>query len=280
MSRKQAYILIFTVFSLVVLLLTLSIDIDTDKKIKQTADINNNLYSTKQEMGITEIKEGNFNNQFNKVSEYIAEIVIGEFFYHINSKDFDSAYEMLDKDYIDLWNVNKGYFVGKHDYQNQKSYLIREVNEVGGRYIVKTDIFDTADIHSGKSLSRKVFSISNNSKLDDIGIKSITGMNTKEIRKNLSIEITKNIELENGFAYQLMITNLSETVQTIKSNIHGIFAVSPYDTYGHTLINGYEGSYVLQPGEEKKIVPIFSHSRQIYEIGIELTDGQILKLKT
>lgn len=196
------------------------------------------------------------------------EKIIGEFYFYINSKDYEKAFEMLNEDYIDFYELSLEHFKGKHDYKDEKIYSIRSTQIEPDRYIIGVDLINRADLESGNkgSLSRITLGYIKDKGLDEVGIKWSINSKTLKEEKDFDIGIIKEIGINDGIVYEIKINNKSDKAIRIKNEPEGIYASNNNRTFNHFLIIDYPKQYQISPGEEKVLKIFFRHAKEIREI--------------
>lgn len=194
LTKRKLVAVIILVASIFSLLTALGI-LKEQEKLRKNVDIERELENIKTQLGTGNIKEsGNLLKFSNEINNIVCEKVLSQFFYFINKKEFDKAYAMLDEDYKKLFDVNEMLFKARYDFDNEKIYQINNIQRLNARTVLDVSIFNQKDLEEYKGsipVSRKIFSVTDDHKLDDIGIKRIEDINKKESQANIEINILR-----------------------------------------------------------------------------------------
>lgn len=271
MSDKKIIALIILAISCLTLIFLFAFNLEKDKKTEDQGLANKleEVVKNKETInteGLTIKEKAKGNHELPNIEK-----IIGEFYYYINKKDFEEAYNMLNKEYVELYGLSLEHFKGKYDYENEKIYTIRSTQIEPDRYIIGVDLINKKDLEAGDNgkISRVTFGYIKGKGLDEVGIKWISELKIIEETEKARITIYKEIGTAEGIAYKLTIKNQSPETINIKSDSTGIYAENNERTFEHSLIQEYPKQYRIAPNEEKNLLIYFRHAAKTKRIIFE-----------
>lgn len=220
-----------------------------------------------------------------KPEEYNIEKTIATFIKYINNKDYEKAYNMFDKEYIEAFDYSFEYFKSQYKFNYEVMYIIKDItSDKNYRYIrtIEVEIINAKDYRekTGQKLSsiKKNFRIFENGKLADRKILNITNSNIKEIQKNMQMAVIKEVEETQSLTYKIVLTNHSNEYFHIKQEPMGIQGNTSIGRVPHKIVSNYYNSYDIEPNGERAFLINFD-TMHIESIIITLSTGEEYEFK-
>jgi len=225
--------------------------------------------------GILENKKVNDNN----LNQVIVQDAISTFMKHINSRNYEAAFKMLNKEYTSDFDINLSFFQAKYKFNSEMVFEIKDYIDYGDRIIANVIINEKA-LNYQLNIIRSTFTIYKEENgiytLADKGIKKTEVIDYKsEPTKLLSANIAKKIILVDGVAYMINITNKSRNEMFITGGEYSIFANYNSTIYPHKPINKTLPSYIISSGSINKYIVEFLNINDVSSISLKVKSKDI-----
>lgn len=268
MTRNQKIGVIIIVSSLFFLLLFMAMSKTTRQEKKRKAVYGDNPKETLI-VNNTEILK----KDISSTDMVIANRVLSDFFYAINSKDYDKAYSMIDEGYINDFRLTKAFFKLFYEFDEEKIFTVMKIDAKTEDRLVVTLNIESSNIENGKGFMEKQFTIFKKGEdkytLADKGILSERELDmTKQVKEGVTASIIKEFKMIDGSAFVLKIDNKSERYFNIKDDKYGFFAVEEGVTYPHLLYNLGSSDYKVTPGISESFIVYFKKPSYPESIGL------------
>lgn len=267
MSKNQKIGVIVIVVSLCFLLLFIAMSITTKQENKRKVIYNNNVKETliNKEAGIAK-------EDITSADMVIANKVLSDFFYAINSKDYDKAYSMMDEEYTKDFGLNKDFFKLFYEFDEEKIFTVMKINAKTNDRLIVTLNIESSNIEDRKGFMEKQFTIFKKDggkyTLANKGILAEKKLDmSNEIREGVTATLIKEFKMIDGSAFVLKIDNKSEKYFNIKDDKYGFFAVEDGVNYPHKLYNIGSSDYKVTPGITETFIIYFKNSSYSDSIG-------------
>lgn len=222
-------------------------------------------------------------NKPSDIVKLIAEKRVGTFIDYINNKQYENAYSMLNKEYIDTFKVSLEQFKGKYNYKRNKMYVIRNIDtHYGIRLVASVDIVDEKDVKEGNPnpvKETKYISLYDDGSIDDIGIVSIKSMNESEKKGKVEVSLLSQISQDQSTIFQVKINNHSENNIQLKEGLDSIQATGMDAVYEHHLYNGNPDYSNVEGFGESDFFIFFNTGKKIDKLTFNFADGTKIEIK-
>jgi len=280
MDRKKiiALVIILSGLFLVMLGYGLKKDLKKIEENEKKVSVKSAFEDTKKEMNIS--KSDNRIQSNNAIREKVITKYISEFIYHINKKEFEKAFDMLDKEYIEDFNITLETFKKSYDFKKEKYIKFKNIEtSYLDRNIAKTYIMD----QDGKNFIRKYFTVINNYNerysFVDRGIKNKIKINLqKKIKNILKATLHKEYEISQGFVYIITLENISDTEVELSSNSWSFYTIENSIKKNYISLGYYSDKKKIMPGEKIRYTILFSTEGSIRNLYITLEDGREIQI--
>lgn len=285
MKTNKNYIILFVSIIVIALVgLSFTYIYENNKKEKMADNDKNLEQSYKQEKTVVEKVKGNIEEttQINNI-EKLTYDVISEFHYLIDSKEFEKAYNMLNKEYIEDFDMTKEKFTSLYSDVDKSTYSISEIiPKDDAIYIKYYNIIEDSKYTSKNS------SIILEGNKQTITLNGTYNIEEKDIvlhDNEIDVEILKSMKISEDTAYKIKITNKTEEEIYIDNSPMGISAVSNNDDISEHLLMNYTSpkakeNYRISENSTKDYVVKFNTTDEIKEILIKLANGREIRIQT
>lgn len=247
LEKNKIIGIIIIIVSLIIFIYAISLSNDYKKLDKYEGNLKQEIKS--------QIKEENINSKIfnNKLDKGEIEIkiydLISDFYYKINSKNFDKAYNMINQDYKTDTGLTFLDFKNRYDIKDNLIFKIENIENVDNHYIA--EVITYRDSYKNIYKSKQYFTIFLDEKpsLIDIGVKNIEEINYINETEDLIIKCSKKYKLARGYLYTVSIINKTPHIIQIKPNEEGIYGIDKEKKYKipHKLINSFNEMYDIPP---------------------------------
>lgn len=199
--------------------------------------------------------------------------IIGNFTKEINYKNFEKAFSMLDKEYIEDFDVELSFFKERYNFKNEKKFNIYNINsDIKDRYIVDIE-FQDVEANQNEGIVRKTFTIYKNDNkeytISEFGVLEEEELNLKnQFRPSMTFELYKIYHTSEGAIAIIRAENKTKSYLAIKNDRFGFYANDGKYTYDHKILNNYSEDYIITPGINKKFIISFNKVKYPSSIGI------------
>jgi hypothetical protein len=285
MKTNKNYIILFVSIIVIALVgLSFTYIYENNKKEKMADNDKNLEESYEQEKTVAEKVKGNIEEttQINNI-EKLTYDVISEFHYLIDSREFEKAYNMLNKEYIEDFDMTKEKFTSLYSDVDKSTYSITEIiPKDDAIYIKYYNIIEDSKYTSQNS------SIILEGNKQTITLNGTYNVEEKDIvlhDNEIDVEILKSMKISEDTAYKIKITNKTEEEIYIDNSPMGISAVSNNDDISEHLLMNYTSpkakeNYRISENSTKDYVVKFNTTDEIKEILIKLANGREIRIQT
>lgn len=275
-NKKIGIVLI--VLSIFFILLGVGLKKDLNRLDERKNTMKNQFENKKEEMNI---KQDDITETDIASKKKMAIKAINDFIYYINIKEYEKAYNFLDKEYVKDFDIKLENFKKRYTFSNEiiirfENYTF-DHNDVG--------LFNTFLINKeNDEFIKKTFTVYPTSnatyRLIDIGIKSSTKyLLENKANKLLEIRNIKEYKTTKGYIYIFDITNSSnETVYLSLDNWAFYNIIDNKEKKNHIPL-GY-GSFenMILPQEKKTYRMMFKQDIRIKNLYVTLYNGEEIQL--
>jgi len=257
--------------------------IGLNKELKQIDEKEDTLSNKYEEV----VKQINYKEDKKVVStednkKKIAVKLIGEFMYHINTKNYDEAYNQLDKEYKEDFNITLDNFKRYYDYPTEKflRYGTFEFSNTDKSIVESFVIEKETD-----TFIKKIFTIVPNNngeyKLADIGINDIKKYELHD-KSNGIFEtiITKKYDTKEGYVYLVELKNISDETINLSADNWSFYTIDDNNIKNHHRKIGYGEiqSNIIHPQQSKSYKILFRQDKDIKNLFITLDSDEEIEL--
>ncbi len=276
-KTKMALALLLISFIMIGIAITLEKE-PVITRAKNNTQLNETIKSKEETLGI---KVETNKEDIKTITEYMdipiekrdkfkAEKIISKFIYSLNIKDYNGAYNMLNKDYCEKFNMTFSLFKVKYTFEKERMYIVKDIQKKGAKLIANIILVEkekAETIDKNIPFTKKTVSIYEDDSIDDIGLIETWKKNKEEVKGNVEIKVVEEMVLLNSMVFKVKIKNTSEKdIIKLNDDSMGIYAKDIDTTYKHKMINNDPTIYNLNPKQEKEILIAFEHAEFIQTI--------------
>ena len=279
MKNKHVNLVILSAFLLFFIFMgALFYNINNSNKDKMSQ----NIINTNSDSGL--IASSNDLNikvpELNMPQDEVLKVRLKKEFIHfidmIYENKLDTAYEMLNKEYVKDYSVYEEEFKTLFNkIRKNKYFKIVEDSILEDRYIIRVYFFDNLDNGSGYTDETFTIFIEDGCiTYADRGISSSEQLDISVKNEDMEVSINKVIHDTKGLFYEMGFLN--KTNEQIK--IENIYGIKNGNSLKHEMFKGNFLSYELKPMFYKKNLVLFKELDGLDSIKIEFTSGQVLNV--
>jgi len=287
MKANKNLIMLFTSL-IIIALIGLSFTYIYEKNSKEKeAEENNTLeqsYEQTKEETIVDKAKTNIDNtsQINNI-EKLTHDIISEFHYLIDSKDFDKAYNMLNSEYVEDFDMTKEKFISLYKDSDKTTYSISEILPQDNSIFIK--YYNIIDNVSYITQNSSIIFEENEKTLTLNGTYNVKEENIKVSDKNIDIEIVKSMKIAGDLAYKIIVTNKTKEEIYINNKPMGISAIDNKENNCEHLLMNYTSpkakeNYRVGGEDAKDYLVKFNTKDSIEKILIKLSTGEKISIDT
>ena len=293
-QRKKTIIILLAIvcFALIGLLFSMGYEKEmqriNESKANQTK-IEDKYFEKAEKLGIEEDRillnsiTRNFKKANNKDRVYkLVSSMLSEYNYLINTQQLEKAYNMLDDEYINEFNLNYNIFKAKNKGELIDKYVITSIEEIEIGSIILVEYIIVRD--SG-FVKEKMSIVEKNGEytLTLNGLSEKTTMAVEQNIKGIKISVPRRYKVGNSVAYKIIIKNTSDKDMNINNYHNGFFGVVQNQKYSHKILNTinpyFMEDYIVREGETKEYIVMFNTGYYLEKIGIELENKEIIEIQ-
>lgn len=287
MKANKNLIMLFTSL-IIIALIGLSFTYIYEKNSKEKeAEENNTLeqsYEQSKEETIVDKAKTNIDNtsQINNI-EKLTHDVISEFHYLIDNKDFDKAYNMLNSEYVEDFDMTKEKFISLYNDLDKSKYSISEILPQDDSILIK--YYNIIDDGSYITQNSSIIFEANEKTITLNGTYNVKEENIKVSNENIDIEIVKSMKIAGDLAYKIIVKNKTKEEIYINNKPMGISGIDSKGNVSEHLLMNYTSpkakeNYRVGGEDTKEYLVKFNTKDLIEKIQIKMITGEEINIDT
>lgn len=226
---------------------------------------------------LTQIKDKIQDGNNKESIEKTVSDVLSDFYYYINTNQYNEAYEMINEEYKEDFNLLYEKFESLYSNMPDREYFIEKITEKDKFiYVEHYDSYNDKYSKKHTTINKEDYSLTLH------GVYNSKKANIKSKKENITIEIDKSMYIGNNIAYKINIINNSDEgilIEDFISSVSGQFGKEKltYITLNYSNPNSDE-AYTVESQTEKNYIIQFSTDNPLEQLDIKIKNYEEISL--